>query len=132
MVNDETFIRTLARLLPREFRERVFDPALADLRVDAIGRTHREQASSRLRFAFECVRLGVRQHVWHRGRPTRLGNAIFLALLVSALVVQRISYARMQITAAADATPVNAGSKPHLSVRERPSSVARVGPADSR
>jgi hypothetical protein len=108
MVNDETLIRGLARLLPREFRERVFDPALADLRVDAIGRTHREQASSRLRFAFECVRLGARQHVWHRGRPTRLGNAIFLALLVSALVVQRISYGTMHAAAGSGPTAADA------------------------
>jgi hypothetical protein len=87
-------LRALPRLLPREFRERVFEPALADLEY--------EERSSRARgarqwFALtiliaECLRLGAPQLVWRRGRPTRLGAGVLAALLLLALLIQRSRY----------------------------------------
>jgi hypothetical protein len=67
-----------ARLLPREFRERVFEPALGDLRLEQRGRL------AMALFVLECLRIGLPQQIWHRGRPTRLGVAVFVVSFVFA------------------------------------------------
>jgi hypothetical protein len=87
-------LRALSRLLPEEFRERVFEPALADLEHD--------ERSSRVRrstqwlamtvLIAECLRLGVPQLVWRRGRPTRLGIGMLAVILLLALLIQRSRY----------------------------------------
>ena len=98
MERDDTLLRAFARLLPRDFRDRVFEPALADMRLDTRRRTPWEDRRVRLLFLFECLRLGVAQHVWHRGRPTRFGAALLVTLFVSALLVQRINYRATRAT----------------------------------
>jgi hypothetical protein len=87
-------LRALPRLLPREFRERVLEPAIADL--------EHEERSSRLPrsrqwlaltvLTAECLRLGVPQFVWRRGRPTRLGLSVLAVILLLALLIQRSRY----------------------------------------
>jgi hypothetical protein len=87
-------LRALARVLPSEFRERVFEPALADLRLEEA----RSAAPllwrwfSRAIFVGECLRLGVPQLVWRRGRPTRIAGALLAAIVLASLVIQRINY----------------------------------------
>lgn len=112
MAADEKLIRALARLLPRDFRDRVFEPALADLRLDALRGTRWSTTSARWRFAFECLRLGGPQHVWRRGRPTRLGTAILVALLLSACVIERINYRMVRVAAGYEAVPATLGLPP--------------------
>ena len=40
----------------------------------------------------ECLRLGVPQFVWRRGRPTRLGFSVLAVILLLALLIQRSRY----------------------------------------
>jgi hypothetical protein len=84
-------VHLLSRLLPREFRERVFEPALADLLLDE--ETTRRGRWPRLLLVAECARIGLPQHLWRRRRPTRLGLALGLIALVVALGVSRRRYA---------------------------------------
>jgi hypothetical protein len=107
MAVDEKLVRMLARLLPRDFRERVFEPAVADLRLDLLRSSPSGKRCAQLLFVFECLRLGGPQHVWRRGRPTRLGTAVVVALLVSALVIQRTHYRTMRVAAASEPAPAN-------------------------
>ena len=90
MVDRDRFLRAFARLLPREFRERVFEPALADIRLDE---STLRRPFARAILVVECVRLGVPQHVWRRGRPTIAAVALVVALALSAFVVVRLRYA---------------------------------------
>ncbi|MEE9207336.1 MAG: hypothetical protein V3U67_03000 [Gemmatimonadota bacterium] len=86
-------LRWVARLLPRHIRERVFEPAYADLLLD----DHEAQlSSSRRRFkrmsasvvlAAESFRVGLPTYFWHRGRVTRLGKTVALVLLSSTVIV---------------------------------------------
>ena len=94
MAPEDAVLRAFARLLPAEFRDRVFEPALADLRLN-----ERETIASpgarltaRLVIIAECARLGMPQLLWRRGRPTRLGGALLAAVVISALLVQRHNY----------------------------------------
>jgi hypothetical protein len=84
-------IRFAARALPREFRERVFEPALADLRINENGAP--SNGLERLFLMLECLRIGLPQHVWRRGRPTRLGLTLACALLLVGFVAVRLHYA---------------------------------------
>jgi hypothetical protein len=89
-------LRAFARILPREFRERVFEPALADFLLDE-ARGNRGWAPRLLglvAFVGECSRLGIPQIVWREGRPTRFGTSLVAAVLVAALLIQRINYGR--------------------------------------
>jgi hypothetical protein len=90
MRNSDRLLRGLARVLPREFRERVFEPALADIQLDEVT-TPRPFARTIL--LVECFRLGMRQHLWHRGRPTGIAVALVVMLVVGALVASRLRYA---------------------------------------
>lgn len=95
MAPKDAVLWTFARLLPADFRERVFEPALSDVWLDEAesdaGPTAR--LAARLVIIAECFRLGIPQLVWRRGRPTRLGGALLAAVLVLALLVQRHNYA---------------------------------------
>jgi len=86
----DRLVRGFAHLLPREFRERVFEPALADIRLDELTR---RRPFARVILAVECLRLGLPQHVWVRRRPTRLGITVAVAVAVALLVVGRLRYA---------------------------------------
>jgi hypothetical protein len=111
MATEEKILRALARLLPRDFRERVFEPALADLRRDSLRRTPWRQRCAQLLFAVECLRLGAARHVWHRGRFTRLGTAVLAILLVSALVIQRLNYGATRLAAVHEVAPSDAATQ---------------------
>lgn len=84
MARNGGLLRLVARCLPREFRERVFEPAIGDYRLELASR--RPGASRRLAgelwFVAECLRIGVPQFVWMRGRPTRAGRIAALAVIV--------------------------------------------------
>jgi hypothetical protein len=82
--------------MPADFRERVFEPAMIDLWLDEAGReaTPRGRWLARFVIIAECLRLGLPQYVWRRGRPTQLGGALAAAMLVVSLLVQRHNYAR--------------------------------------
>jgi hypothetical protein len=88
-------LKVLIRLLPKEFRERVLEPALADLRLDEHASPHTRgwHLIARGMLMIECVRLGVPQLVWRRGRPTRLGVIAVLVIALASLAAQRIRYA---------------------------------------
>jgi hypothetical protein len=101
MANSHILIPALARLLPDVFRERVFDPAFADLIVEEAGQggtTPRfmPRYGQRILFILNCLRLGVPQLFWYRGRPTRLTGRVAAAFVVVFLVVvfiaTRVSY----------------------------------------
>lgn len=93
MLFGDVALQLVTRLLPREFRRRVFEPAFADLRIEEqrAGRS-RSPAAARLWLALDCFRLGLPLFVWQRRRPTRLGLAIVLAVTIVALAAQRARY----------------------------------------
>jgi hypothetical protein len=92
--SDTTF-RVVARLLPREFRERVFEPALVDLQLEEADPARRSnRALARVVLVGECLRLGVPQYFWYRHRPTRLTMGLVAVFVVAMIVVQRLDYAR--------------------------------------
>jgi hypothetical protein len=96
MARSEPLILGLAHVLPREFRERVFEPACTDLMLEhhASGYTNASAIRAQLVIALECLRIGLPQFLWHHGRPTRAaryGLALAVALI---LVAMRIAYAR--------------------------------------
>jgi hypothetical protein len=90
MRTDDRVLRRFAHVLPREFRERVFEPALADIRLDELTR---RRPFARLILAAECLRLGLPQYVWARRRPTKLGITLAVAIAVAMLVGARLRYA---------------------------------------
>lgn len=99
-MRNSTLLRLTARCLPREFRERVFEPAVDDYHLDAASARLRggAQVKRELWIALECLRLGVPQLFWHRGRPTPIGRMVALALTigvaVTGLLAMRIDYNR--------------------------------------
>jgi hypothetical protein len=90
MASSHAALKLFARLLPADFRERVFEPALEDLRLDELSGASRPWARAIL--VVECLRLGVPRYFWSRGRPTRLTIAVVSMLVVVALMLRR-SYA---------------------------------------
>lgn len=96
MARNDVVLEIFGWLLPADFRERVFEPALTDLWLDETGRDARPRERWVARFVIiaECLRLGLPQFVWRRGRPTRLGGALVAAMLVVSLLVQRHNYVR--------------------------------------
>ncbi|HEV8410474.1 MAG TPA: hypothetical protein VGQ30_08190 [Gemmatimonadaceae bacterium] len=80
-----------ARALPREFRERVFEPALADIRLADAGGKPRRWARAVL--VVECARLGLPRHIWQHGRPTRAAFAVLTVVLLGLLASARLRYA---------------------------------------
>lgn len=95
MARKDAALQAFARLLPGEFRERVFEPTLMDLWLDEDGMDARPSRRwvARLVIIAECLRLGIPQLVWRRGHPTRLGGALLATMLVVALLVERHNYA---------------------------------------
>lgn len=102
MARSHRFLRAFARILPREFRERVFEPAWADILLDeqeaGVGRGGGGGSGTlrvRLLLVLECLRLGLSQLLWYRGRPTRLARrgAAALAVIVAILLLMRVGYA---------------------------------------
>jgi hypothetical protein len=87
MANSDPALRAFAHLLPREFRERVFEPALADLHLDEASGERRPWGRAIL--VAECLRLGLPRYFWARGRPTRLTIAVVSTLVVFALLLRR-------------------------------------------
>ena len=89
-----TVLRVLSRVLPGEFRERVFVPAFADYMLDygpdgpsrghgAIGRI-----AAGVVLWLEVVRLAIPSYFWYRGRLTRVGVASLAGLIgVAAFIV---------------------------------------------
>lgn len=94
MAPDNRLLRWCAQLLPAALRERVFDPAWADLQLDeAQRRTHGIRAHfARMILVVECVRLGVLGAVWQRGRPTRLVTTLAVVLAVASVIILRLQY----------------------------------------
>jgi hypothetical protein len=102
MARSDTLLRGLSRLLPREFRERVFEPALVDLQLEErcshVSRWARWAARTIL--AAESMRLGIPQLAWRRGRLTRLAAAVLVVLVVlvvTALAIQPAGYAERRV-----------------------------------
>jgi hypothetical protein len=95
MVDSHSLLRAFGRLLPRQFRDRVFEPALADLELELrLSTTPRWKKSLAVAILIgESLRIGVPYFVWQRGRPTRFGAALLASILIATLLVQRISYA---------------------------------------
>ena len=94
MARSDRALRAFARLLPREFRERVFDPAFSDLRREEIegGAARKTRQLRRTLLVLESLRLVVLFALWRHRRPTRLASALILILGIAAVVVQRIRY----------------------------------------
>ena len=94
MRRSETLLGVFARVLPREFRERVFEPAVADLllaeHAQAPGNPARWCARAGLVGA--CLSVGLPRLIWSRGRPTRFACVVLLATAVTALAIQRAHY----------------------------------------
>ena len=87
-------LQALLGLLPREFRERVVEPALVDLE-------HEERLSAspayrqflaRTILIWECLRLGLPQVFWRRGRPTRVAISCLAVILFLVLLIERTRY----------------------------------------
>ncbi len=89
-------VRAFARILPHEFRERVFEPAWADILLveHEAGGEGRGAFRARCVLVLECLRLGLPQLVWHHGRPTRLARrgAVALAVIAALLLLMRVGY----------------------------------------
>ena len=94
-MSDHRALRTFAKLLPTEFRERVFDPALAEIELHE--RLHPDERTtpwaSRAVLVIECLRLSSPQLIWSHGRITRIGISLLAAAGCIAVVLQRIHYA---------------------------------------
>ena len=88
MAPSSTFSRLLARVLPSEFRERVFEPAWADIVLEegAGPRSRGTVFRARAVLLVECLRLGLPQWVWHRGRATRLARRAMGAVAIAAVL----------------------------------------------
>ncbi len=72
-------VGVLVRFLPREFRDRVVEPAYNDLLADELADLEGvagHRAWSRVRFSFSCLRVGAPQFFWKRGRPTLLASSL--------------------------------------------------------
>ena len=90
-----SFFRGFSRILPREFRERVFEPAWADILLEERAEGRRPSVF-RARFVLflECLRLGLPQLVWHRGQPTQLARRglTAIAVIVALILMMRTGY----------------------------------------
>jgi hypothetical protein len=99
--------RWFARLLPREFRQRVFEPSLSDLELDELeeqpqlGASHGgfrwRRAARRMAFWGACIRVGVPLLFWRNGRLTRLSTMLIIGAAVSLVAIQRVEYGKRHI-----------------------------------
>lgn len=92
---DERWLRAVTYLLPREFGDRVLQPAWDDLRFNELsdpGSTSRTgRLGRRLHLLLECLRLGLPQYLWCHGKPTRLARVVGTGVLVVAIVLKLLS-----------------------------------------
>ena len=83
-----------ARLVPDSFRERVLEPAWADLQLDEArlrlrgARLHLAQ----IIVAAECFRIATQDALWRRGRATPLVTMLVVFLAVASVVMMRMQY----------------------------------------
>lgn len=83
----------IARILPRHIRERVFEPAFADLLLDddeselPANRRQLVRFSATIVLVAESFRLALPAYFWYRGRVTRLGRTVAVLLLSSTVIV---------------------------------------------
>ena len=95
MAASDHLLRTFARLLPRDVRERVFEPAWNDIRLDdrqGAAASAWSAGVARVVLVAECLRLGLQHLFWRHGRPTPLlMNAVVIVGVVS-LVLMRLRY----------------------------------------
>ena len=88
-----SLLALLRRLVPREFRERVVEPAWADLALEEHASPPRLAGAllARVILVLECLRLGLPTLVWNRGRLTRFARAglVVMLLIVTALLIAR-------------------------------------------
>ena len=83
------------RVLPGEFRERVVEPAWADLRLaERSGTTWTRALAARAILILECARIGLPQHFWYHGRPTRAARVGLVVVAVLMMLAMRIMYVR--------------------------------------
>jgi hypothetical protein len=95
MGRSDRALRVVGRLLPSEFRQRVFEPALADLRLDEAGPGARSNhVLARIALVAESLRLGVPQFFWYRRRPTWLGMSLVGVAVIALIAAQRLNYGR--------------------------------------
>jgi hypothetical protein len=93
MADSDRLVRLISHALPRELRERVFEPALADLRLrEAEGSERLPRWLARLILLLECVRLSIPRAFWRRGRPTRLAIGLLVTLTLFRLLLARQGY----------------------------------------
>jgi hypothetical protein len=93
MADSDRLVRVLSQILPRELRERVFEPALADLLSSEAGvpRTARRWVA-RLTLVLECFRLSIPRLIWQRRRPTPLAVGVLVMLMLLRLLLARQHY----------------------------------------
>lgn len=92
-----TALERFGRLLPRSFRERVFEPAVADLVLTnrANHRERRPGALAQLSLIMTCLWVLVLQIAWQQPtprRPLRVARNVVLLLVVTWYVILRIRY----------------------------------------
>jgi hypothetical protein len=85
----DRLLRRLSRALPKEFRERVFEPAFSDILLE----DNAPRPFARAVLILECLRLGVPEHFWRKGRPTLGAVTLVVVLVLGALVSARLRYA---------------------------------------
>lgn len=96
-VPDRIVLKNLARLLPRTFRERVFEPAWADLVLTGRGdySAHGPSALAQLTLLATCLWVLVLQILWQQvtwRRPVRIARTVVLLLVVTGYVILRARY----------------------------------------
>lgn len=87
----DTMLLWLGRILPREFVDRVAEPALSD-EVHHWSANGRVPLLGRARFLCSCLLVGAPQWFWARRRPTRV--TLFLAGSALAVLIALVLLAR--------------------------------------
>ena len=101
--HSHSLIGLIVKIFPREFRERVVEPAYNDLIAEELtsGQDRKRRSTpfrawSRVGLVLSCFRVGLPRFFWNAGRPTVLANVIALSVIflgVFVLVVsQTVSY----------------------------------------
>ena len=95
MRGKDRFLVAVSHMLPREIRERIFEPALDDVWMrEAANPNSRHRVFDRVVLVLECSRLGMTHLVWQRRRPTRLVLAAGAAIALAMLFIARMNYRR--------------------------------------
>ena len=89
-----SLVGLLVRILPREFRERVVEPAYNDLLAEelAVARNGKNLPApyrtwSRVGFVLSSFGVGMPRFFWRAGKPTVLTNLIALTLIFMGVLV---------------------------------------------